>query len=75
MKAQLNLNLPFMKGKKMFLVAARNIRKGEEITDNYCIHFSDMPVSERKGWIEVTSICFIQYSKILHVVFLGKLQV
>ena len=40
-------------GKKMFLVAGKNIRKGEEITDNYCIHFSDMPAMERREWIEV----------------------
>ena len=40
-------------GTQMFLVAAKNIRKGEEITDNYCIHFSDMPASGRRGWIEV----------------------
>jgi len=39
-------------GKKMFLVASKNIRKGEEITDNYCIHFSDMKAGERRQWME-----------------------
>jgi len=39
-------------GKKMFLVAARNIRKGEEITDNYSIHFSDMVADQRRPWME-----------------------
>eukprot|EP00092_Neocalanus_flemingeri_P007710 GFUD01008326.1.p1 GENE.GFUD01008326.1~~GFUD01008326.1.p1 ORF type:complete len:633 (+),score=153.13 GFUD01008326.1:157-2055(+) len=39
-------------GKKMFLVASKNIRKGEEITDNYCIHFSDMAAHARREWIE-----------------------
>ena len=42
-------------GTQMFLVASKNIRKGEEITDNYCIHFSDVPAAERRGWIEVES--------------------
>ena len=42
-------------GTKMFLVASKNIRKGEEITDNYCIHFSDVPAAERRDWIEVES--------------------
>jgi len=39
-------------GKKMFLVASKNIRKGEEISDNYCIHFSDMKAKARKEWME-----------------------
>jgi len=39
-------------GKKMFLVASKNIRKGEEITDNYCIHFSDMGAKSRREWME-----------------------
>ena len=48
-------------GKKMLLVASQNIRKGEEVTDNYCIHFSDMNVRERREWIKVRSsfICWI----------------
>ena len=41
-------------GKKMFLVASKNIRKGEEITDNYCMHFSDMSAKARKEWMEVS---------------------
>ena len=37
----------------MLLVASKNIRKGEEISDNYCIHFSDMKAEERTvaGWV------------------------
>ena len=42
-------------GKKMLLVASKNIRKGEEISDNYCIHFSDMKARERREWLEVSS--------------------
>lgn len=38
-------------GKKMLLIASKNIRKGEEISDNYCIHFSDMNATERREWI------------------------
>ena len=38
----------------MFLVAARNIRKGEEITDNYSIHFSDMVADQRRPWMEAS---------------------
>ena len=41
-------------GKKMLLVASKNIRKGEEISDNYCIHFSDMKARERREWLEVS---------------------
>ena len=41
-------------GRKMFLVASKNIRKGEEITDNYCIYFSDMAAKARKEWMEVS---------------------
>ena len=37
----------------MLLVASKNIRKGEEISDNYCIHFSDMKAAERKEWLQV----------------------
>ena len=40
-------------GKKMVLIASKNIRKGEEISDNYCIHFSDMKTAERREWLEV----------------------
>ena len=35
----------------MLLVASKNIRKGEEISDNYCIHFSDMKAEERREWL------------------------
>ena len=38
----------------MLLVASKNIRKGEEISDNYCIHFSDMKTRERREWLEVS---------------------
>ena len=41
-------------GRKMFLVASKNIRKREEITDNYCICFSDMAAKARKEWMEVS---------------------
>ena len=47
-------------GKKMLLVASKNIRKGEEISDNYCIHFSDMKTRERREWLEV-SIIYLTY--------------
>ena len=36
------------------LVASRNIRRGEEITDNYCAHFSDMSAETRRDWIQVS---------------------
>ena len=42
-------------GKKMVLIASKNIRKGEEISDNYCIHFSDMKTGERREWLEVSN--------------------
>jgi len=38
-------------GSKMLLIACRDINKGEEISDNYCIHFSEMGVKDRTGWI------------------------
>ena len=41
-------------GKRMLLVASKNIRKGEEISDNYCIHFSDMKAEERRELLEVS---------------------
>ena len=37
----------------MLLIASKNIRKGEEISDNYCIHFSDMKARERREWLEI----------------------
>ena len=40
----------------MLLVASKNIRKGEEISDNYCIHFSDMKTMERREWLEVSML-------------------
>ena len=53
-------------GREMFLVATRNIRKGEltflhcdkfsqgeEITDNYCAVFSELGVSARKQFLRV----------------------
>ena len=54
-------------GKKMFLVAWKNIRKGEEITDNYCIHFSDMPALERREWIEVDTISSSSNKKVFYL--------
>jgi len=38
-------------GRKMFLVATRNIKKGEEVTDNYCAVFSELGVSARKQFL------------------------
>ena len=56
-------------GTQMFLVASKNIRKGEEITDNYCIHFSDVTAGERQGWIEVQSTEEINMTESLFNIF------
>ena len=53
-------------GKKMFLVASKNIRKGEEITDNYCIHFSDMGAKARREWMEVSDGLLLSNSSYYH---------
>ena len=42
------------RGHKVLVVAAQDIAKGEEITDNYCIHYSELPVEERKEWLKET---------------------
>ena len=39
-------------GSTMLLIACRDIKKGEEISDNYCIHFSEMGVNNRTGWLQ-----------------------
>lgn len=39
-------------GSTMLLIACRDINKGDEISDNYCIHFSEMDSKNRLGWIE-----------------------
>jgi len=39
-------------GRKMLLIAAKNIKKGEEVMDNYCIHFSELPKHIRHPWIK-----------------------
>ena len=39
------------RGHAVLVVAAKNIAKNEEITDNYCIHYSELPTSERKEWL------------------------
>ena len=45
----------YHEGNACVLRAVRTIEAGEEITDNYCIHFSDVPAAERRDWIEVES--------------------
>ena len=60
-------------GRKMFLVATRNIKKGksylrillsplfslgEEVTENYCAVFSELGVSARKQFLRVGVNCF-----------------
>ena len=35
-------------------MAAKNIAKDEEITDNYCIHYSELPTQERREWLRET---------------------
>ena len=42
------------RGHEVLVVAAQNIAKGEEITDNYCIHYSELPAPERKEWLRET---------------------
>lgn len=39
-------------GRKMLLIACKNIRKGEEVMDNYCINFSELPKHIRNPWIK-----------------------
>jgi len=39
-------------GRKMFLVTTRNIKKGEEITDNYCAVFSELGIQARKHFLK-----------------------
>ena len=39
-------------GSTMLLIACRDIKKGDEISDNYCIHFSEMGVNNRTGWLQ-----------------------
>ena len=56
-------------GRTMFLVASKNIRKGEEITDNYCIHFSDMEGAERRDWIMVSSRSHCHHNMYTSIVF------
>ena len=58
-------------GREMVLVAARDIQQGEEITDNYCIHYSDLPAGERRQWFRVRgfslSRCKTQFSSHQHM--------
>ena len=42
------------KGQEVVVVAAKNIAKDEEITDNYCIHYSELPTQERREWLRET---------------------
>ena len=42
------------KGHEVLVVAAKNIAKDEEITDNYCIHYSELPAQERREWLRET---------------------
>lgn len=39
-------------GRKMFLVTSRNIKKGEEVTDNYCAVFSELGPANRKHFLK-----------------------
>jgi len=39
-------------GKKMLLIASKNIKRGQEVMDNYCIHFSELPTVTRRPWIQ-----------------------
>merc|ERR1712083_494946 len=38
-------------GGTMLLIACKDINKGEEISDNYCIAYSEMDVLDRRAWI------------------------
>jgi tetratricopeptide (TPR) repeat protein len=38
-------------GDKTVLIATRNIKVGEEISDTYSSHYSEMPVEQRKEWL------------------------
>ena len=40
-------------GRKMFLVTSRNIKKGEEVTDNYCAVYSELGYGNRKHFLKV----------------------
>ena len=42
------------KGQEVVVVAAKNIDKDEEITDNCCIHYSELPTQERREWLRET---------------------
>jgi len=39
-------------GNTVIIIAARDIKEGEEITDNYCIHYSELPSHERSSWLQ-----------------------
>ena len=40
------------RGHEVLVIAAQNIAKDEEITDNYCIHYSELPAHDRKEWLK-----------------------
>jgi len=39
-------------GGRMLLIAAENIKRGEEVTDNYCAHFSELSCVQRQHFLE-----------------------
>ncbi|XP_023343895.1 SET and MYND domain-containing protein 4 [Eurytemora carolleeae] len=39
-------------GGTVVIIAARDIKQGEEITDNYCIHYSELPGPDRRAWLQ-----------------------
>ena len=38
-------------GRKTIIIATRNIKKGEEVTDIYSMHYSEVPKETRQDWL------------------------
>ena len=45
--------IKYWEGKRMVLVACQPIRNGEEVTDNYGMHFTVNNRNLRRNWLQV----------------------
>ena len=52
--------IKYWEGDRIILVASQPIRKGDEITDNYGMHFLNNHKAQRQDWLQVDNILIFE---------------
>ena len=48
--------IKYWEGTRMVLVASQPIKKGDEVTDNYGMHFTVNNINTRRSWLQVRTL-------------------